>query len=108
MNEENLFSFNNIKKLFIIFSYTFLFLLVLLCMYTFFVIDVMKKDYVNIFGYTYFSVSIDNESEKINDIVFVKIKDEAEIGDVITFKNKKGDIVSQNVIEKSSDKYIVE
>ena len=35
----------------------FLVLLVSLCIYTFVVTDLMKKDYANVFGYTYFVVA---------------------------------------------------
>ena len=110
MNKENLFSLSNIKKIVSSISYFFLFLLVMLCLYTFFVVDVMKKDYVNVFGYTYFAVSTGSMSGtiEVNDIIFVKVTDEVKVGDVITFKNNKGNIVTHRVIEKMSDTYITQ
>ena len=58
-------------------AYVFLFLLVSLCVYTFIVTDIMKKDYVNVFGYTYFVVKTGSMSGtlEVNDIVIVKIDD---------------------------------
>ena len=35
----------------------FLVFLVSLCLYTFIVTDILKKDYVNVFGYSYFVVA---------------------------------------------------
>ena len=53
----------------------FLVLLVLVSIYTFVVTDIMKKDYVNVFGYSYFVVASGSMSGKIevNDIIFVKV-----------------------------------
>ena len=53
----------------------FLVLLVLVSIYTFVVTDIMKKDYVNVFGYSYFVVAFGSMSGEIevNDIIFVKV-----------------------------------
>ena len=55
----------NIKDVLRVGAYFFLFLLVSLCVYTFFTVDIMKKDYANVFGYTYFTVSTGRMSETI-------------------------------------------
>ena len=102
--------FKSFKDLLRIIAYFFLFLLVSLCIYTFFAIDIMKKDYVNVFGYTYFTVSTGSMSGtiEVNDIIFVKITDKANVGDVITFKNKKDEVITHRVIQKLSDTYITQ
>ena len=53
----------------------FLVLLVSLCIYTFVVTDLMKKDYVNVFGYTYFVVASGSMSGtiEVDDIIFVRL-----------------------------------
>ena len=102
--------FKSFKDLLRIIAYFFLFLLVSLCVYTFFAIDFMKKDYVNVFGYSYFTVSTGSMSGtiEVNDIIFVKITDKANVGDVITFKNKKDEVITHRVIQKLSDTYITQ
>ena len=93
--------FKSFKDLLRIIAYFFLFLLVSLCIYTFFAIDIMKKDYVNVFGYTYFTVSTGSMSGtiEVNDIIFVKITDKANVGD---------EVITHRVIQKLSDTYITQ
>lgn len=86
----------------------FLILLVSLCIYTFVMTDILKKDYVNVFGYTYFVVATGSMSGtiEVDDIIFVKITKNVKNNDIITFKNKDGDIITHRLIQKKGDKYI--
>ena len=86
----------------------FLVLLVSLCIYTFVVTDILKKDYVNVFGYTYFVVATGSMSGtiEVDDIIFVKLTKDVQVNDVITFKNKDGDIITHRLIQKNEDSYI--
>ena len=86
----------------------FLVLLVSLCIYTFVVTDLMKKDYANVFGYTYFVVATGSMSGtiEVNDIIFVKITKDAKVNDIITFKNKDGSLITHRLVSKNGDKYI--
>ena len=86
----------------------FLVLLVSLCIYTFVVTDFMKKDYANVFGYTYFVVATGSMSGtiEVNDIIFVKITKDAKVNDIITFKNKDGSLITHRLVSKNGDKYI--
>ena len=86
----------------------FLVLLVSLCIYTFVVTDLMKKDYANVFGYTYFVVATGSMSGtiEVNDIIFVKITKDAKVHDIITFKNKDGSLITHRLVSKNGDKYI--
>ncbi|MBQ6323902.1 MAG: signal peptidase I [Bacilli bacterium] len=86
----------------------FLVLLVSLCIYTFVVTDILKKDYVNVFGYTYFVVASGSMSGtiEVDDIIFVKITDKVKTGDIITYKNDEGDIITHRLVDISGNKYI--
>lgn len=69
-------------------GYLFIGMLVALCVYTFIMTDILKKDYANVFGYTYFVVATGSMSGtiEVNDVVIVKLGNEAEVGDIITYK----------------------
>ena len=86
----------------------FLVILVSLCIYTFVITDVLKKDYVNVFGYTYFVVASGSMSGtiEVDDIIFVKITKDVKNDDVITFKSDDGDIITHRLIGMKDGKYI--
>ena len=99
-----------VKRVLKYIAYSILGLLVTLCIYTFVVTDIMKKDYVNVFGYTYFVVSTGSMSGtiEVNDIIFVKITKDVEKNDVISYVNKDGDIITHRLIQIIGDKYIAQ
>ena len=86
----------------------FLVVLVTLCIYTFIITDIMKKDYVNVFGYTYFVVASGSMSGaiEVDDIIFVKLTKEVNLNDIITYKGRDGDIITHRLIQKSGQEYI--
>ncbi len=87
--------------------YSFLIFLVGLCCYVFVCLDILHKDYVNIFGYTYFVVvsgSMSGEIE-VNDIVIVDITKNVELEEIIAYKSDKS-IVTHRLKQKSGGKYI--
>ena len=87
--------------------YSFLVFLVGLCCYVFTCLDILHKDYVNIFGYTYFVVvsgSMSGEIE-VNDIVIVDVTKDVKVDDIIAYKNDKL-IVTHRLVQKSGNKYI--
>ena len=61
-------------------GYLFVGMLVALCVYTFVMTDILKKDYANVFGYTYFVVATGSMSGtiEVNDVVIVKLTDDVE------------------------------
>ena len=67
---------NRVRKILKTIATSLLVVLVLLCVYTFVVTDIMKKDYVNVFGYTYFVVASGSMSGtiEVDDIIFVKLQ----------------------------------
>lgn len=99
---------NKIRKVLKGVTSIFLILLVTLCVYTFIVTDIMKKDYVNVFGYTYFVVATGSMSGaiEVDDIIFVKLNDKAVVGDIVTYKNTDGEVITHRVVEKNGNKYI--
>ena len=87
--------------------YSFLIFLVGLCCYVFVCLDILHKDYVNIFGYTYFVVvsgSMSGEIE-VNDIVIVDVTKKVEVDDIIAYKTDKS-IVTHRLVQKNGDKYV--
>lgn len=97
-----------VKHVFKCIATGFLVLLVTLCIYTFIVTDLLKKDYVNVFGYTYFVVATGSMSGtiEVDDIILVRLTDQVEPNDIITFKGKDGDIITHRLIRKDGSKYI--
>ncbi len=99
---------NKIKKILKTIAYTILILLVTLCLYTFLMTDILKKDYANVFGYTYFVVSTGSMSGtiEVNDIILVKLTDDVKKDDIVTFKDDSGAMVTHRVVEVMGNKVI--
>lgn len=97
-----------IKKICSYVFYTFLALLASLCIYTFISIDILGKDYANVFGYTYFTVASGSMSGtiEVNNLIIVKINSSYEPNDIITFKDSSGEFVTHRFIKKVNDKLI--
>lgn len=90
-------------------AYTFLAFLIAICIYTFFETGVRKKDYVNIFGYTYFVVASESMSGTIElgDAVIVKLDDSYKEDDIITFKSNNT-FITHRVIKILDDRVITQ
>ena len=97
-----------VKKILRSIAYLFLVFLVALCVYTFVVTDVLKKDYVNIFGYSYFVVKTGSMSGtlEVDDIIIVELTKDAKINDVITYKNDEGNIITHRFVRRVGDQLI--
>ena len=97
-----------VKNIFKKVAYILLILLVTLCLYYFLMTEILKKDYANVFGYTFFVVSTGSMSGtiEVNDIIFVKITTDVEKDDVITFKEDSGNMVTHRVVEVLGNKVI--
>lgn len=56
--------------------------------YNYIQLQIMNKDYTNLFGYTLFEVSTGSMAKTLNvyDVVIVKITKEVETDDIVTFK----------------------
>lgn len=91
-------------------GYVFLGMIVTLCIYTFITTDLLKKEYTNVFGYTYFVVATGSMSGtiEVNDIVIVKLGNEAKVNDIITYKDAQGDFVTHRVKKQVGSKLITQ
>ena len=96
---------NRFKKILKAIATFFLVVLVLLCVYTFVVTDIMKKDYVNVFGYTYFVVASGSMSGSIevDDIIFVRITKDVKENEIITFLDDDGNLLSDSCMMNAID-----
>lgn len=75
--------------------------------YNFIQINVLNKNYTNIFGYSYFEIisgSMEDEIS-INDYVFVKLTNDVKKEDVISFIDKDV-VVTHRVVEINGDELI--
>ena len=70
-------------------------------------LNVQKKDYINIFGYSVFSTETGSMSPTMEkgDIVIIKIGDEIREKDIITYK--KENVFITHRIEKINEDYII-
>ena len=80
---------------------------IIICAYSVFSVKVLHKGYVNFFGYSIFEVATGSMKDAIDigDAVLVKIDDDYEEGDIITYQSGD-DFITHRVISKA-DKYIV-
>ena len=79
----------------------------LLLIYNFISLKILKKDYVNVFGYTVFEIASGSMSPALetNDLVVVKIGDEIKIDDIITYK-KDNTFITHRVVKIQGDNYV--
>lgn len=82
-------------------------LILILIIYGYIEKYVLKKDYINYFGYTLFEVASGSMSPSINvgDIVLVKITKDIENNNIITYKEKDY-FITHRVIKIEKDKII--
>lgn len=97
----------NISGLIKTIAYLMLTFIVGIVIYSFISTQILKKDYTNIFGYTYYSVATGSMKPVIspNDLIFVKITKNVSKGDIITFKDSAS-IVTHRLIDINNNKYI--
>ena len=83
------------------------FLLLIVAVYNFWQLKVLKKDYANYFGYTFMEVISGSMAKTINvnDYVLIKLTKEIAEGDVITF-NVNDTIVTHRVLTITQDKIL--
>jgi len=81
--------------------------LVIMVSYNFFQINILKKQYSNIFGYTVFEITTGSMSKtiEINDVILVKITQDVKKDDIITFKSKD-EIITHRIIAEKDDMLI--
>lgn len=84
-----------------------IFELIVLCVLAFISTVVLHKDYVNVGGYTFFIVASGSMSGTvdINDMVIVKITDDYQVGDIVTYQ-ADGYFVTHRIISINKDQII--
>lgn len=82
-------------------------LAIIFCLYSFVSLKVLSKDYVNFFGYTFFQVATGSMTGtiEVGDAVVVKITDEYQLGDIVTYQSGD-DFITHRIIEETDD-YII-
>lgn len=96
-----------IKRVLKKFALALLSVLVCFSSYTLFMTKILHKDYVNIFGYTYFVVASGSMSGtiEVNDIIIDKIAEDYAINDIITYK-ENGAFITHRVIKITENEVI--
>ena len=91
-------------------GYLFVGMLVALCVYTFIMTDILKRDYANVFGYTYFVVATGSMSGtiEVNVVVIVKLGNEVELNDIITYQGEQGEFITHRVVKKIGNQIITQ
>ena len=84
-----------------------IFELIVLCILAFISTVVLHKDYVNVGGYTFFIVASGSMSGTvdINDMVIVKITDDYQVGDIVTYQ-ADGYFVTHRIISINKNQII--
>lgn len=82
-------------------------LIILIGIYYLFQLQVLKNNYANIFGYTFFQVATGSMSPtiEIGDVVMVKITDNVEKNDIIVYEDEKN-YITHRLIDIKDDSLI--
>lgn len=82
-------------------------LIILIGIYYLFQLQVLKYDYANIFGYTFFQVATGSMSPtiEIGDVVIVKITDNVEKNDIIVYEEEKN-YITHRLIDIKEENFI--
>lgn len=85
----------------------FLIILVIIFLYSFIQLKLLKKEYVNIFGYSFFRIETGSMSGtiEIDDIIIVKITKNVKNNDIITFK-KENSIITHRIVKLEEEKIV--
>lgn len=96
-----------LKKILKYFTNILIISLVLICLYCVIVSICLKKNYVNLFGYTFFVVASGSMEDtiNINDIVIVKINDSYGVNDIITY-DSNGYFITHRVISINGEEIV--
>ena len=99
---------DKVKKIGKIIISSMIVLLVCFCLYIGLVINILHKDYVNIFGYTYFVVASGSMQDTIDvdDIIIVKVSKDIKVNDIVTYKDEDNKMITHRVVEIDKDKII--
>lgn len=79
----------------------------ILVVYSFVQVNILNREYTNLFGYSLFKTETGSMADtiEIGDIVIVKLDNEVKEDDIITFK-QDGNLVTHRIIEINGDEII--
>lgn len=79
---------------------TILTIAVLIMLYSFISLSILKKEYVNLFGYTAFEVVSGSMADtiNINDLVVIKVGEKYKVGDIVTYRHEN-DFITHRIIK---------
>lgn len=82
-------------------------ILMLLCCYVLVTTGIMKMDYANIFGYTYFQVKTGSMGDviEVGDVIIVKLDSKYKKDDIITYKSG-GEFITHRLVDIKDDRLI--
>lgn len=95
--------FKYLEKIFKIVTDILLFIIIIAIFFTIYAYyqkDVLKRDYISYFGYTFFEVVSGSMSDTINikDLVIIKIgNDNLKVDDIVTYKNNE-DFITHRIV----------
>lgn len=95
--------FKYLEKIFKIVTDILLFIIIIAIFFTIYAYyqkDVLKRDYISYFGYTFFEVASGSMSDTINikDLVIIKIgNDNLKVDDIVTYKNNE-DFITHRIV----------
>ena len=98
---------NNIKSILFNLIIFILVLLTLLVIYCFIQVNILDKEYINIFGYSIFQIETGSMSGtiEIDDIVLVKLGKSVSENDIVTYK-KGNDFITHRIIKLEGNSFI--
>lgn len=82
-------------------------IMIIIGIYYIFQVKILSKDYVNIFGYSFFEVASGSMSPtlEIGDVIFVKLTNEIEENDIILY-SEGNSFITHRLIKKEQDRLI--
>ncbi len=97
---------NKLHKVASVFGYVIFSIIITFALYAFISTELLKKDYVDVFGYTYFIVSTGSMRDEldVNDVVIVSLNDTYNEKDIITFR-EDNEYITHRIVCISGDTY---
>lgn len=82
-------------------------LLVIVVVYNLIQINILKKNYSNFLGYTFFEIASGSMADtiEINDVIIVKVTDDVHTNDIITYE-QDGEIITHRIIKEQNNSLI--
>lgn len=99
-----------IKKILKVIGYSLLTVIVSLTLYTFVSTQILGNKYTNVFGYSFFKVKTASMTGtiEVNDFIIVKVTKDVNENEVVSFVDKRGEVVTHRLISKKGNEIITQ